>query len=64
MSSGPRPQWLRNLQPVTLSVMKLMDLVRRHRIVFLLPLLVVVVFIAFAAYVLSRPVIGTGIYQP
>ena len=44
--------------------MKLMNVLRRHRIVFLLPLLVVIVFIAFAAYVLSRPVIGTGIYQP
>jgi hypothetical protein len=44
--------------------MKLMNVLKRHRIVFVLPLLVVIVFIAFAAYVLSRPVIGTGIYQP
>jgi hypothetical protein len=44
--------------------MRLIDVVRRHKVVFLLPLLVVVVFVAFAAYVVSRPVIGTGIYQP
>jgi hypothetical protein len=44
--------------------MKLLDLIRRYRMMFILPLLVVVLFVLFAAYVLSRPVLGTGIYQP
>ena len=44
--------------------MKLTELIKRHKVVFLLPLIVVVAFVAFAAYVLSRPVIGTGIYKP